>query len=152
MHMADCSCRQDLAKSKAALELRTAEAVAKAVQSAQHQLQPVVERLKQEAAARKEQDKKEEVTGGSCAVLCTLCCAVLCQPGLCGVMPKSVVAFTYHTCHDTPTWPPLFCDAAMLCHPVLCCPTFCCAMYPKQPACEGQKRKGVQRRHKPKSI
>ena len=89
MHMADYPCRQDLAKSKAALDLRKAEAVAKAVQSAQNQLQPILERLKQEAAVRKEQDKKQEVSAGSCAVLCcaVLCCAVLCWAGLCWGMP-----------------------------------------------------------------
>ena len=67
--MADYDCRQDLAKSKGALNLRKAEAVAKAVESARHQLQVVVERLKQEAVVRKEQDKKQEVAAGRCAVL-----------------------------------------------------------------------------------
>ena len=103
MHMADCPCRQDLAKSKAALDLRKAEALAKAVRSAQHQLQPIVERLKQEAAVRKEQDKKQEVNAGSCAVLChaalccampchaALCCAVLCRAVLCRAVPCRAV-------------------------------------------------------------
>ena len=45
--------------------------MAKAVQSAQQQLKPVVQRLKQEAALLKEQDKKQEVTAGICL------CAVL---------------------------------------------------------------------------
>ena len=83
--MADYLCRQDLAKSKGSLDLRKAEAVASAVQSARHQLQPIVEQLKQEAAVRKEQDKKQEVVAGSHAMLCcaVLRCAVLRCAGLC---------------------------------------------------------------------
>ncbi|KAL3134938.1 hypothetical protein ABBQ32_007900 [Trebouxia sp. C0010 RCD-2024] len=52
--------RQELAKNKAALELRKAEAIAKAVQSARQQLRPTLEKLKQEAAVRKEQEQKQE--------------------------------------------------------------------------------------------
>ena len=119
MHMADCCCRQHLAKSKAALELRKAEAVAKVVQSAQHQLQPVGERLEQEAAVRKEQDKKEEVTGGSCAVICMLCCAVLC----CAVLCCAVLCWAVLRC----AVPPYAGACRLLCCAVMCCAVLCCA-------------------------
>lgn len=66
MSRADYPCRHDLAKSKAALDLKKAEAIAKAVQSAQQQLKPIVEQIKQEAEVRKEEEKKQQVTSGVC--------------------------------------------------------------------------------------